>query len=447
MRHPAAAPSRPPEATEESIAMKFPYRRPDASGLVAMARSAAPALLALAIAGCAGPPVLERQVLGYDEVTSRLDQKLLLLNIARTDNGMPVHFTSTSTIAATFNWTTTLGIGGEWRRSSGDSFLGLNVGSGASENPTFSIHPLSGQAFTERILTPFKDQSFEFLVFQGGAIDRVTRLLASGIEVQNADSSFVRFIANDPALPQEYAEFRRIATHLRWLNDNRQLFVRTLVFAEPIAPPLKAAPNAADVINADKEGLQWRQNADGSYQLTRFQAGRVVVMNVDPMSLSNQARFELNERIKRNPRGFVFLELRADGPGGDFSIRGAIKLRSMLQMLAFVANGARAVPEFDVAADPTHRANPGEPPLGPAHRHRRDSAGNDHRLHRLRGTRLQCRRHAMGPRHVRHARRPLPDRRRRGQGRRPADHHFEVSAGRSRHRRGPAAHRCCTRVC
>jgi hypothetical protein len=101
-----------------------------------------------------------------------------------------------------------------------------------------------------------------------------------------------------------------------------------------------------------KKGLQWRQNADGSYQLTRFQAGRVVVMNVDPMSLSNQARFELNERIKRNPRGFVFLEVRADGPGGDFAIRGAIKLRSMLQMLAFVANGARAVPEFDVAPDP-----------------------------------------------------------------------------------------------
>jgi hypothetical protein len=86
--------------------------------------------------------------------------------------------------------------------------------------------------------------------------------------------------------------------------------------------------------------------------LARFQAGRVVVMNVDPMSLSNQARFELNERIKRNPRGFVFLDVRADGPGGDFAIRGAIKLRSMLQMLAFVANGARAVPEFDVAPDP-----------------------------------------------------------------------------------------------
>lgn len=332
--------------------MKFSTIQPGDSRIAGIARRAAPALLALLIAGCAGPPVLERQVLGYDDVTSRLDQKLLLVNIARADNGKPVHFTTTSTIAATFNWTSTLGAGAEWHRNTPDNFLGLNIGTGVSENPTFSIHPLSGKAFTERVLTPFKDKSFEFLVFQGGAIDRVMRLLASGIEVQKADGSFVRFIANDPALPQEYTEFRRIATHLRWLNDSRKLFVRALVFEEPLAPDLKARPSAADIINADKEGLQWRRNADGSFRLVRLQAGRVVVMNVDPMSLDNQARYELNERIKRNPGGFVFLDVRPDGPGGNFPIRGAIKLRSMLQMLAFVASGARAVPEFDVAPDP-----------------------------------------------------------------------------------------------
>ncbi|SBT10557.1 conserved hypothetical protein [Candidatus Propionivibrio aalborgensis] len=332
--------------------MKFSTIQPGDSRIAGIARRAAPALLALLIAGCAGPPVLERQVLGYDDVTSRLDQKLLLVNIARADNGKPVHFTTTSTIAATFNWTSTLGAGAEWHRNTPDNFLGLNIGTGVSENPTFSIHPLSGKAFTERVLTPFKDKSFEFLVFQGGAIDRVMRLLASGIEVQKADGSFVRFIANDPALPQEYTEFRRIATHLRWLNDSRKLFVRALVFEEPLAPDLKAQPSAADIINADKEGLQWRRNADGSFRLVRLQAGRVVVMNVDPMSLDNQARYELNERIKRNPGGFVFLDVRPDGPGGNFPIRGAIKLRSMLQMLAFVASGARAVPEFDVAPDP-----------------------------------------------------------------------------------------------
>ena len=66
----------------------------------------------LALAACAGPPVLGQQVLGYDEVAKSLDEQLLLLNIARVDNGEGVHFTSTSSIAATFDWTTTVGLGG-----------------------------------------------------------------------------------------------------------------------------------------------------------------------------------------------------------------------------------------------------------------------------------------------------------------------------------------------
>jgi hypothetical protein len=120
--------------------------------------------LAVAISGCLGPPVLERQVLGYDEVTRTLDEKLLLLNIARVSNQEPVHFTSTSSIAATFNWTTTLGASGEITQSTGTNFLNLNIGGSASENPTFSISPISGKEFTERVVTPFQDKVFEFLV-------------------------------------------------------------------------------------------------------------------------------------------------------------------------------------------------------------------------------------------------------------------------------------------
>ena len=307
---------------------------------------------AVAIAGCAGPPVLERQVLGYDEVTSRIDQKLLLLNIARVDRGHPVHFTSTSSIAATFDWRTTLGASGQFNNTPTANFVNLSLGTSVSENPTFSIVPLSGEAFSQRILTPFKDSVFEFRVYQGGAIDRIMRLLASGVEVQDADGRFQRFIENDPRRPREYEEFRRLAMHLRWLNNNRQLFVRSLVFEETLVSDWKGSMRPEDISNGYKDGLQWRQKPDGNYTLTRLSAGRVVVTNRDPMALSDRERFELNERIKRNPAGFVYLDIRPQGPGGDLAIRGAIKLRSMLQILAFIANGVRAAPEFDVAPDP-----------------------------------------------------------------------------------------------
>jgi len=83
-------------------------RRSEGAALRDLVRRATLSLLVgvtTAISSCVGPPVLERQVLGYDEVTKTLDEKLLLLNIARVSNQEPVHFTSTSSIAATFNWT------------------------------------------------------------------------------------------------------------------------------------------------------------------------------------------------------------------------------------------------------------------------------------------------------------------------------------------------------
>src|SRR5262245_1541183 len=312
------------------------------------------------ISGCVGPPVLERQVLGYDEVTKALDEKLLLLNIARVSNQEPVHFTSTSSIAATFNWTATLGASGQVTESKGTKFLNLNIGGSASENPTFSISPISGKEFTERVATPFSDTIFEFLVFQGGRIDQVMRLMAAGIEVQTPDGRFVRFIENDPRRPKEYEEFRRIAAHLQWLNDNRQLFVRPLVFDETLIADFKNVPRAEDINNGFNMGLRWRQKPNGNYELTRLKGGRVVVTNFDPMALTDQQRFELDEKIKKNPSGFVYLDIRSNGPGGNFPIQGAIKLRSMFQILNFIATGIRIAPEFYVNPNvPTEETDSG----------------------------------------------------------------------------------------
>jgi hypothetical protein len=96
-------------------------------------------------------------------------------------------------------------------------------------------------------------------------------------------------------------------------------------------------------------GLRWRQKPNGNYELTRLKGGRVVVTNFDPMALTDQQRFELDEKIKKNPSGFVYLDIEPNGPGGNFPIQGAIKLRSMFQILNFIAIGIRIAPEFEVS--------------------------------------------------------------------------------------------------
>ena len=307
--------------------------------------------VALPFGGCVGPPVLEQQVLGYDQVAKTLDEKLLLLNIARVANGEAVHFTSTSSIAATFDWTTSVGVGSQIEGASGVDFFHFDLGASASENPTFSIIPVSGEEFTKRIVTPFRDEVFQFLVFQGERIGQIMRLMAAGIEVQGPDGRFVRFIENDPERRGEYEEFRRIADHLQRLNDRRHLFVRALVFQETLIDDFEGEPRSQDINDGFNMGLRWRQKPDGDYALTRLSAGRVVVLNFDPMALSDMQRFELNERIKRTPSGFAYLELRPDRPGGDFAIQGAIKLRSMFQILEFLAADIGDAKEFDVAPD------------------------------------------------------------------------------------------------
>ena len=304
------------------------------------------------VAACVGPTALHRSVLAYDETTLQIEQQLLLLNIARWHAGLPLHFTTTSNIAATFDWTKVVGVGGRLEEGPrGFHSMNLNLGASASENPTFSIVPLSGEEFTKRLLTPLQDKTFEFIVYLGRPIDQVMRLTARGIQVQGPDGSFVKFIENHPRRPDEYREFRQIALHLAWLQANRQLFVRSLVFEDILIKDVQEVPEADDIGKGLQLGLTWRQKSNGHFQLTKLTAGRVVVTNFDPDALSNQEKWTLNEKIKKLPAGFVYVDIRPDYPGGKFPLHGAIKLRSFSGIISFLADCISKFPEFAVQQD------------------------------------------------------------------------------------------------
>ena len=61
-------------------------------------------LAAPVCSGCLGPVSLHEAVLGYDHTVSRIEYEILLVNIGRLRHGLPVHFTVTSSIAATFDY-------------------------------------------------------------------------------------------------------------------------------------------------------------------------------------------------------------------------------------------------------------------------------------------------------------------------------------------------------
>ncbi len=301
-----------------------------------------------------GPPALHRAVLGYDEIVSRLESEMLLLNIARSEADLPLHFTAAASVAATFNWTAAGGLLGSFTGGTNPNQVGaFNLGASVSENPTFSIVPVTGREFTERILTPMPDGVFEFLIFQGLRLDKVMRLMGGGIELQKPDGSFDRFVLNNPGVREEYEEFRRIAMHLRWLNDIRRLFVTTIVFEETLAQrPADNPPTTSEITEAIGKKLTWRRRRNGTHVLKREVTGRVAVTNYDLDTVPNEERRELNDLAHKNPSNFALLHIKAGHPGGDWPMFGGIKLRSFHSILEFVADGISKRPEYDVQKDP-----------------------------------------------------------------------------------------------
>ena len=65
--------------------------------------------ITLTIVGCTGPKLLHKSVLNYDETISTLEREMLLINIARRHRNIPIHFTVTSSIAATFDYVKSAG--------------------------------------------------------------------------------------------------------------------------------------------------------------------------------------------------------------------------------------------------------------------------------------------------------------------------------------------------
>ena len=293
------------------------------------------------LVGCVGPPALHRSVLGYDATTNRLEQEILLLNIARLSHGSPVHFTVTGSIAATFDFTTSGNFSGSIVTSPGDNIFNFGLSTSASENPTLSIVPISGEDFTKRIITPLSENPFAKLGYQDLPISIITRLMASSIEIDDKKGRRVGFMRNDVKYPDEYAAFRRFVLHLQSLQTRNKLFVNNMIFDKVILDSVKEPwdKGTIELANAVDEGMLVQHNDDGTYKLSKRTFGRVLVSNYDSLLLSDKELYALNEIANHRPDNYVLVDIREGYPGGEFPLFGTIKLRSFFHILQFVSAG------------------------------------------------------------------------------------------------------------
>ncbi|MCP5425327.1 MAG: hypothetical protein H6970_09705 [Gammaproteobacteria bacterium] len=164
----------------------------------------------------------------------------MLLNLARRANGHPAYFLQLGSISSTFQFQNTLGgspatgVFNQARtRTSGGAISttltqGYALGFTASEQPTFSITPLSGNTFATAIFSPINSKIFFNLFQQGTAVDQLMRVMFQSIQFYYPKSGRAVVLNNIPDIerPEKFQEFLRLAGLARRLQVD-QLLIAT----------------------------------------------------------------------------------------------------------------------------------------------------------------------------------------------------------------------------
>ena len=304
-----------------------------------------------ALLGCVTTTRLDNMVLAYDETTADTISRMLLLNIARAHQNLPIHFTGVSGILATYKYTIAGGVGpaatGDW------GWLPVpQIGGSVEENPTVSISPMQGDEFTQRLLTPFQEQKLTLLLRQGYDVDALLRLLGAEVRLEESSSSTYSGVhRNRPSDSAGYEVFRRVVSHLSAIQDRHALYVEPLHFQHSwMVPAEKMTPEAFQATY--KEFSLTYDAQQRVYRVTKTVNGRVMISNYDPSTLSEEERRRLHEKADQAPFNDVLIDIRAGKVGGDLPLHGRLRLRSFHEVLTFIGRSIEEEPERPVTPDP-----------------------------------------------------------------------------------------------
>ncbi len=307
------------------------------------------ALVVLTLLGCATTTRLDNIVMAYDESTAETISKLLLLNIARAHQNLPMHFTGVSSILATYKFTFGGGVG---PAATGDKgWLPVpQISGSAEESPTVSITPMQGEEFTQRLLTPFQEQKLTLLLRQGYDVDALLRLLGAEVHLENDGTAFAGVHRNRPADKEGYEVFRRVVSHLSAIQDRHALYVEPLHFQHTWTVSADTVTPEAFLTTYKDYSLTYDPQ-QRSYRVTKRVNGRVMISNYDPSVLSDAERRRLHEQAEEAPFNDVLIDIRAGMHGGELPLHGRLRLRSFHEVLTFVGRAIREEQEVDVVPD------------------------------------------------------------------------------------------------
>jgi hypothetical protein len=291
---------------------------------------------------------LDYAVIEYDKTTTDILSKLILLNIARSHQHQPMHFTGVSNIAATFNFQFNAGATPAFTGENG-SVMTPVFGGTISENPTISIVPIEGEEFTRRLLTPIQENKLTMLLRQGADVDLILRLLAGELRINDGGQDDVYL--NKPGDAEGYRMFRQAVLHMSSIQDRHKLFVEPLMFIQYWTLPAESL-TAEQMASLQKDFKVEYKAERKQVTLSKRVTGRILLTNYDPATLSNEERLSLHEEADQGADNDVSVDIRSGYPGGEWPIHGVFRLRSFHNVLNFIGQSIGDDPEYSVIKHP-----------------------------------------------------------------------------------------------
>ncbi len=162
--------------------------------------------LAFAAKGCVqfGPKMVPPAGFSYNEAMAASWNQQLLLNLVRLRYDEPPFFLEPTQVLTGYTFSGDLGSSANLGRDGGlDDTLGFNGGLAYTERPTITYQPLTGEAFTKKMLTPIPPETLILLARSGWSVQTIVLALVQEI---NGLSAPFHPTATQPSPLQDVAE-------------------------------------------------------------------------------------------------------------------------------------------------------------------------------------------------------------------------------------------------
>ena len=307
------------------------------------------AALGLFFSGCSFWSHIAHDAVEYNRTVERSNNQILLLNILRAKERLPMYFTTLSLIRGSLS--STLGAGAEATVGGGVNDAKLTPRAEYKSSPSFDVAVLDSHEFMRGILAPVSLETVRYYWDQGWPADLLLHLFVREIRLRDPATGVVTTYENEPG--GGYPEFRSLLYQL--LDENLRIAERKSLAGFGPSVPGKQASQLSTQLGVAGAGLQLVQDPQtGRYFLRRPAKDLVFVRDLPlpfagaPVTLPLTDPYD--QVVLRSPQGILYYlgEIAREQLMGE---PNAVLLKGGIPLFVVRRNDSRAKTPAHVALD------------------------------------------------------------------------------------------------